>query len=42
MKSKGCLFLVMLWIDVFLQHGVNYKLVTTVCFTSPDQDHSEL
>jgi len=30
-QSEGCLFFVMLWIIVFLQHGVNYKWVTTVC-----------
>jgi uncharacterized membrane protein YGL010W len=36
MLSKGCLFFVILWIVVFLQHGVNCKLETTMCFTRPD------
>jgi hypothetical protein len=30
-QSEGYLFFVMLWINVFLQHGVNYKWVTIMC-----------
>jgi hypothetical protein len=32
----------MISIAVFLHHGVDCKLVTIVCFTSPDQDHDKL
>jgi hypothetical protein len=42
MCSQWLSLLVMLSIVVFLQHGVNCKLVTVVCFTSPDRDHGKL
>jgi len=42
MCSEWLSLLIMLLITVFLQRGVNCKLVTIVCFTSLDHDHGKL